>query len=216
MKGGYKFCPGINPDMYKTKYHDVIRYDPKKLRRTVHPVQRIDSGKCKLWHKLLEKDNMTDVMCSGCKCLINELNQRLKKVQNTTSEQKQHHVNASSRFPEKYLSPKSLKKKRQNMQQERTALLKNYTHTEISLSEDQHDQMCDIVDKVSNAKELESMFTDGDNHGVGLALRELWKSDLQNVKKELEGDQQKNGILSTYIIINAHYNYIIHAPCIMQ
>ncbi len=98
-----------------------IRYDPKKLRRTV---QRIDSGKCKLWHKLaknasiLEKDNMTDVMCSGCKCLINELNQRLKKVQNTTSEQKQHHVNASSRFPEKYLSPKSLKKKRQNMQQE--------------------------------------------------------------------------------------------------
>ena len=48
-KGGYKFCPGINPNTYKTTYHDVIRYDPKSLRRTVHPVHRVDSHRCNLW-----------------------------------------------------------------------------------------------------------------------------------------------------------------------
>ena len=48
-KGGYKFCPEINPNTYKTTYHDVIRYDPKSLRRTVHPVHRVDSHNCILW-----------------------------------------------------------------------------------------------------------------------------------------------------------------------
>ena len=51
-KGGYKFCPGIDPNTYKTTYYDIIRYDPKSLRRTMYPVQRIDSCKCTLWHKL--------------------------------------------------------------------------------------------------------------------------------------------------------------------
>ena len=41
-KGRYKFCPGINPETYKTTYYDVIRYNPKRLRRTMHPVQRAD------------------------------------------------------------------------------------------------------------------------------------------------------------------------------
>ena len=189
----------------------------------MHPVQRMDSCKCTLWHKLaknasiLEKD-MTDVMCPACKCLCNKLNQRLKKVRNTSSQQKEHRVKPSSHFPVKYLSPKSLKKKRQNMQQERTKLLKKYAHMEVSLSEDQHDEMYNIVDKVSHvgAEELESIFTDGDNHGVGLAIRELWKNYLQNIKKEFEEDQQKNGkfihssSLNTHTHTHAHTKYLYH------
>ena len=56
-RSGYKFCPGINHDMYKGTYHD-IRYDPKSLRSTVHPVQRIGSNTCALWHKLAKNANI--------------------------------------------------------------------------------------------------------------------------------------------------------------
>ena len=44
-KGGYKFCPGIYPDMYKTAYH-IIQYDPKSLRRTVHHILAQTSKEC--------------------------------------------------------------------------------------------------------------------------------------------------------------------------
>ena len=175
-KGGYKFCPGIDPNSYKTTYYDVIRYDPKSLRRTTHPVTRIDSYKCILWHKLakhasiFEKD-MDAVMCPACKRLRNDLNQRLKKVKSIDLQHKENRVQPSSHFPEKYLSPKSLKKKRQNMQQERSKLLKKYSHMEVSLNEDQHEQMCNM-EKVAQigAEELESSLVEGDKHGVGPAI----------------------------------------------
>ena len=219
-KGGYKFCPGFNPDMYKTTYLDFIRYDPKSLRRTVYPVQRIDSSSCILWHKLAKnasifEKNMTEVMCPACKCLRNELTQRLKKVNGASLQQKENRVKPTSHFPEKYLSPKSLKRKRQNMQQERSKLLKKYSHLEVSLSEDQHDQMCNIMEKVTQigADELESSLALGDKQGVGPAVRALWKNDLQNIKKEFDQDQQRNSKYM-YILVTAHkgcvYTYLMY------
>ena len=198
-KGGYKFCPGIDPNTYKTTYYDIIRYDPKSLRHTMHPVQRIYSCKCILWHKLaknasiFEKD-MDAVMCPACKRLRNDLDQWLKKMSSTNLQQKENRVQPSSHFPEKYLSPKSLKKKRQNMQQERSKLLKKYSHMEVSLNEDQHDQMCNVMENVAQigAKELESALAEGDKHGVGPAIRAIWKNDLQNIKKEFDQDQKQN------------------------
>lgn len=44
----FKFCPGINPAVYDTKYFGVIRYDIKSVRRMTHPIDRIDSHKCLL------------------------------------------------------------------------------------------------------------------------------------------------------------------------
>ena len=80
------------------------------------------------------------------------------------------------------------------MQQERSKLLKKFSHVEVSLSEDQHDQMCNIVEKFSQigAEELESSLVEGDKHGVGPAIRGIWKNDLQNIKKEFDQDQQQN------------------------
>ena len=199
VNSGYKFCPGFDPDIYKSTYYDVICYDPKSLRHTTHPVQRIDSCNCILWHKLaknasiIEKD-MLDVMFSACKRLRNELNQRLKKATSITPQQKENRLQPSSHFPEKYLSPKSLKRKRKYMQQERSKLLDKFSHMEVSLDEDQHNQMCQLVEKISEvgAADLESAFTDGDKHGVGPAIRAIWKSDLQNIKQEFDQDQQRN------------------------
>ena len=134
---------------------------------------------------------MAEVMCPACKRLLNELNQRLKKVESTSSQQKENRVKPTSHFPEKYLSPKSLKKKRQNMQQERSKLLKKYTHLEVTLNEEQHDEMCSIMEKVTQvgAEEVESSLVDSDKYGVGSAVRAIWENDL---KKEFNKDQHQN------------------------
>ena len=42
----YKFCSGINTEVYETRYLSVIRYDLKSVRKTSDPIARIDSAKC--------------------------------------------------------------------------------------------------------------------------------------------------------------------------
>ena len=51
-KGEYKFCPGIEPSEYQTKYFDQIRYDIKNVRRSDHPFKRVDSIDCQLYFKI--------------------------------------------------------------------------------------------------------------------------------------------------------------------
>lgn len=200
MDTSFKFCPGINADLYMSKYFSVIRYDPKSVRRTTHPISRIDSHKCLLWHQLsknvsiFEKD-MSEVLCSSCKRLRSDLEQSLKKKSCLAQNEK---VKSCSHFPEKYLSPKSLKKKRQNINYERTndkRLLKKYGDVDVTLNEDQHYQMCDIIEQINNtgSKSLDDIFVEGDKHGVRPALQAIWKNDQQNIKKEFHNDQRQNG-----------------------
>ena len=75
--GGYKFCPGFEINEYDAEYFQVIRYDPKSVRRMTNPIIRIDSQNCLLWHKLARNSSiieksMQDVLCS-CKRLRNDL-----------------------------------------------------------------------------------------------------------------------------------------------
>ena len=198
VDSAYKFCPGIDQGIYK-QYYDVIRYDPKSLRHTSYPVQRIDSYNCIFWHKLAKnaslcEKEMADVMCPACKRLIDNLNQRFKKLTSTTSEQKENRVQSSSHYPEKYLSPKSIQKKRKNMQFDRSKLLKKFSHMEVSLSEEQHDEMCELMEKVNEvgSAELESALSEADKQGVGPSIRAIWKNDLINIKKEFDQDQKRN------------------------
>ena len=62
------------------------------------------------------------------------------------------------------------------------------------LSEDQRDQMCNIMEKITKigAEEHDSSLKKDDKHGIGPAIRAIWKNDLQNLKKEFDQDQNRN------------------------
>ena len=112
---------------------------------------------------------MSDVLCSSCKHLRSDLEQSLKKASTLTPNEKENHLKSSSHFPEKYLSPKSLKKKRSNVNYERAndkRLLKKYENADVTLNEDQHDGMCDAIDKINSIGSdcLDSIFAEGDKH----------------------------------------------------
>ena len=39
---------------------------------------------------------------------------------------------------------------------------------------------------------LNDLFAEGDKHGVGQVMKDLWEKDKRNIKEEFERDQKKN------------------------
>lgn len=200
VKGEYKFCPGIDPCEYETKYFSKIRYDVKNLRRVDSPFKRIDSCNCLLFHKLAKNASITEkglecVSCGACKRLVSDLNQRLKTA--VSSPDKVKRQQPSSNCPLKYMSPSSQKKRKENTQRERAkdrSRLQKYSHTELTLDDEQHDELSKLIDAIdeNGGKEIEEIMQDADSHGVGDCVREIWQMDKQRVKDEFNRDQQKN------------------------
>ena len=118
----YKFCPGIDPEIYERDYFLKFRYHVKNVRLSHHPFERVDSIKCLLWHKLarnasIVEKSLESVPCSACKRLLNDLCQRLKTA--VSSPDKIKRQQSTSTCPLKYMSPSSTKKRKVNTQRER-------------------------------------------------------------------------------------------------
>ena len=199
-KGEYKFCPGVDLFEYETKYFSKICYDVKNLRRANSPFERIDSCNCLLFHKLAKNASIIEkelecVLCSACKRLVSDLNQRLKTA--VSSPVKVKRQQTSSNCPLKYMSPSSQKKRKENAQRERAkdrSRLQKYSHTELTLDDDQHDELSKLMDTIEEkgGKEIEEVMQDAESHGVGDSVREIWQMDMQRVKDKFNNDQQKN------------------------
>ena len=195
--GDYKFCQGIDPSEYETKYFSIIRYDIKTLRCVGHPFRRIDSCNCLLFHKLaknasiMEKD-LECVLCSACKRLVSDLNQRLKTA--VSSPVKVKRQQPSSHCPLKYMSPSSQKKRKEYTQRERSNNQKKYYDTELTLDDEQSDELSRLMDAIEEkgSKEVKDIMQDADSHGVGDFVREIWQMDKQRMKDEFNDDQKKN------------------------
>lgn len=211
--GDYKFCPGIDTELYETRYLSVIQYDLKSVRKTSDSIARIDLAKCMFWHKLARNSSLIErsmdaVLCQACKRLRSDLEQRLKTSSKVTIQDKENRVQPSSHFPVKYLSPDSQKKKKRQTQLERKRdkkMLKKYECVEVSLNDEQHDDMCAIIDKISQSEFcLNDLFVEGDKHGVGQVMKDLWEMDKRKIKEEFMRDQKKNSEYACKQFIHVH------------
>ena len=80
------------------------------------------------------------------------------------------------------MSPSSQLKRKQNTLMERNSdkkKLSKYQSTEVTLSEEQHEEMSAVVSRIDEVgkDELEKVFAEGDAHGVGAQIREIWATD---------------------------------------
>ena len=57
--------------------------------------------------------------------------------------------------------------------------LRKYENTEVTLANGQHEDMCNIVKTIEEVSkdDLEKLFAEGDIHGVGDKVREVWCTD---------------------------------------
>ena len=97
------------------------------------------------------------------------------------------------------MSPASLKKRKGNTQQERNKdkkALANYRHMEVTLDDEQSDEMVEIMDKIDTVgkKTLEEIFMEAESSGVGSSVRGIWEDDKRNMK-DLKTDQERNSKL---------------------
>ena len=108
------------------------------------------------------------------------------------------------------MSPASLKKRKNNTQQEcnkdKNALAK-YRHMEVTLDDDQNDEMVDIMDKIDTVgkQTLEEKFMDAESSGLGGSVRKIWEDNKQNTK-DVKKDQKRN----SKFYCNYHYSITYH------
>ena len=120
----YKFCPGIDWNVYEQKYHQVIRYHLKSVRYSTFPYQRVDSVKCVVWFKAarnatLAEKSASEVLCYACKRLKANLDWQLKRTRAESPTRKIKRQSASSSARLMYMSPDSQRKRKQNMVKQR-------------------------------------------------------------------------------------------------
>ena len=204
-----KFCPGIDADMYEATYFSKIRYHMKTVHCSEIPFRRIDSTNCSKWHKLaknasiIEKD-MDSVPCSACKRLISDLNQRLKTA--VSSPNKVKRQQPDSHCPLKYMSPSSQKKRKEYTQRDRAKhkkLLRKYSHTEVTLDDEQHEELSQLVNAIdeNGSADLDELLQDADSYGMKDAVSEIWQMDKGRMKEIFDAEQCKN---CRFIIVNVY------------
>jgi len=214
----YKFCSGIDWNVYEEKYQ-VIRYHLKSVRYSTSPFQRVDSVNCPLWFKQSVKARASEkyaskAMCSVCKRLKTHLDWQLKRTLSESPSRKVKRQAPSSKAKLSSMSPASQNKRKQNVTSERNSdkkKLRKYENTEVSLDDDQHDDLCEIVKKIEEVSkdDLEKAFCEGDIHGVGDKVREIWVTDRRHQLQQFREDQMRIGMcyssLLNLIITNCSY-----------
>ena len=92
------------------------------------------------------------------------------------------------------MSPASQAKWKKLAQYERTSnirKLKKYEDNEVTLDDEQNNEMCNIVEQIQT-EDLEALCKEGDEHGVGRLMKDLWITDNERKRQEFSSDQAKN------------------------
>lgn len=195
-----------------SKYHEKIRYHPSNVQITAHPFKRVQSSKCTMWYKLPKNASAAEtaslsVLCSTCKRLRSELDRSLERCTGYSPRRKVKRQQPSSNYPLKYMSPASVKKRKSNTQQERNKdkrALAKYQHMEITLDDEQNDELVDIMKKVESVGKdaLEEIFSEAET-STGDTLRHIWEGDKRSNTTDIILDQERNSKCA-YLHITSH------------
>ena len=210
-KSEYKFCPGLNPEQYETEYYAVIRFHIKSVRRSEFPVARVDSVNCLQWFKLApnatrNEKAATEVRCKSCKRLVLDLDCQKRRTIAESPSRKVKRQSASSKARLCYMSPASQLKRHQNVQYARNLCnrkLAKYGESEVTLNEEQNSEMCAIVEKTKD-DDLEKLFKEGNEHGVGELMKEIWFTDKKRQVQQFANDQAANGKFHCFLLNTFH------------
>ena len=169
----------------------TIRFDIKSVRRTEAPFHHIDSVDCKMWFELLMKS--AEATYSVCKRLCSNLEWQLTCTAKESPSRKIKRQAASSRARLTYMSPASQLKRKQNASMEcgiAKMKLAKYEKTELTLADEQHTQMCDVVNFIDGAAgdDLQKIFEEVEIHGAGGKLKEIWMTDKRQSMEQFQND----------------------------
>ena len=90
-------------------------------------------------------------------------------------------------------------------------LIRKYERTEVTLDDDQSDEMAKIVDVISNKSSdvLSKIFEEAENEGKS-DIKEVWMNDKRSDKAEFERDQYKNCKFVPFYLLKVNYDLNIN------
>jgi len=217
----YKFCPGLDPDHYQQEYFEKIRFHLKSVRCTDSPFRRVDSVNCAMWFllapnaKAAEK-GAKEVKCPACKRLVTDLNCQRRRTLSESPGRKVKRQNPSSRARLSYMSPASQQKRKKRTQVERSndkLKLAKCRAAELDLSDEQNDDMCNISETIEATQrdELDKLFAEGDAHGVGGVLKNIWEMDRSRQRDQFLRDQATNSKCCIFISVQLHCIFVTNS-----
>jgi len=202
----YKYCPGIDHNLYLKEYHEVIQFHSKSIQYTNFPF--LDSPKCDLLFELAhnatrEEKDAAEVKCYKCKHLVGYLNRQKKGTAEETPTRKAKRQRPSSRARLTYMSPASQAKRKKLAQYDRTNNIRKLTRFEdhdVTLDDDQNGEMQTVMKKIGD-EELQKVCDEGEKYGVGGIIKDIWTTDLDHQRREFQASNSK---LITHMIVYLH------------
>ena len=157
------------------------------------------------WHQILQLlKNYKEVNCPACKRLVTDLDCQHRRTLSESPARKLKQQAPSSRARLLYISPASRQKRKQRTQVERSndkLKLAKYQAVETDLDEELHNEMCGVAETIDETgrDELEKLFAEGEAHGVGGVLKNIWETYYRKQRDRFLHDQATNS--KCYLII---------------
>ena len=151
-----------------------------------------------------------EVRCPPCKRLVHDLNWQKKKTEAESPNKKVKRQDPLSRARLQYMSPLSQQMRKMYAQYQRTSSLrklKKYEDSEVVLDDEQNSEMVSVLE-ATQPDELEKLFKDGEEHGVGSLMKIIWYTDKDRQKNDFCQDQERNSeYLSCLKMVMHEYLY---------
>lgn len=144
--------------------------------------------------KLLVEKAASEMKCSPCKRLVHDLNLQRKRTLAESPGRRIKRQCPSSKARLQYMSPASQETRKRYAQYQRSSnirKLRKLEDSEVVLSDEQNEEMCAVME-ATRAEDLDKMYQEGDQHGVGSLMKTLWLTDKDCQKKQFFSDQEKN------------------------
>ena len=190
----YVFCAGIDKDEYE-QVCSAIRYDPQNVIEKGYPYPRLIHPKCSKWFKLrhnapaVERDCALkgEIRCPVCNERYREL-RRTNKRQLDSLSSRGSRTEAGSKYPIRFLSPKSVKKRRKSTQKVIKRQSAQVKRLKVKL------ESYNVELEEEQSKELSSFLDIIGEKDVDAAMEELGEGDnMDALKATFYEDQRKNG-----------------------
>ena len=136
----------------------------------------------------------SEIKCPHCKLVVHDLNWQ-KDYKSPARKIKCQ--DPSSRARLQYIPPLSQQKCKMCVQYQRTnniCKLKKYEANELILDDEQNVEMCSVME-ATQPDELEKLFKEADEHGVGTLMKSTWYTDRDSQKTDFCCDRDCNSEL---------------------
>ena len=197
-------CPGIK------EYPSEIRFKTKNLVEWGAPFNQKFSSSCSRWHipnnSRQAVDSCSYNCCKQCKKLLHDIQQLVRRSEQTSEVQRIARTLPSSNYPLSKLSPASQKKRVTKVIEERKNLVQKLNKLQLfecNINDRQHNELIQLVSAIQNkdSATVSQLISEGESMlgADNNILKDAWQQDV--IERLHFEDQSKSGNITKCVYV---------------